>query len=196
MPSITDRRGGDSHMRRFSGAAFFVLFLVAGCERYSLDSTSNGQVLRLDRQSGAVAAVSDAGILPLREVEAQHGATAVTKWPVITLTQFGGVQAAVTTRWRDGKILYRLAVRTDTSQAQAKDRTLAGSWTWRVQTWTLNFVDSAGFKAFVVEVPMSAMTRIQGDSGNTLYYEINDSQPLPSADYLAAKLIAIQWRSS
>ena len=181
---------------RHVAVILLTLLCVAACENYSLATTTGGEVVRLNRLNGAVALVQERGLVPLQEIEDQTGATPVTAWPVITFGQFGGIRAEVRTRWRDGKVLYRLTVQSDSTQAPAKARVMAGSWMWRVQSWTLNFVDSTGFKAFDLTVPTNTMTKIQNDSGTTLYYDINDAQPVSRSDYRAAKRIDIQWRSS
>ena len=92
---------------------------------------------------------------------------ALKTWPLITVEALGGVKLTLSTKWREGELLYQFNVDGYPPKiAAARDGNTVDS------KWRLSFFDKDGFEVVVVNVPLSEMSRrtttvVEGLSANT-----------------------------
>jgi len=111
-----------------------------------------------------------------------------TEWPPITLEPLGDVELSLTTKWRDGRLLYQFNVDGYTPEiAAAKDAGNADS------EWALRFLDEDGFETASVAVPVSGMTKSVIDQGKYGGLSTNSNTLMSADEYRRAVTWSIAW---
>lgn len=94
------------------------------------------------------------------ETERNVPLEALKIWPPITAENLGGVTLRLSTKWREGQLLYQFSVAGYPPKIAAA---IDGST--NDTQWNLAFLDKDGFQGDTVNVPIAEMTRGIGVAG-------------------------------
>ena len=135
------------------------------------------------------------------ETERNAPLEASKTWPPITVERLGGVTLTLSTKWREGKLLYHLHVAGYPPQIAAADPT-GGPWK-KYQAvggpadapkWSLVFLDKDGFRTAAIDAPIHEMiTMANGVTGQHAGLDVNAGAYMPADDYRRAARLEISW---
>ena len=124
------------------------------------------------------------------ETERNAPLEALKIWPPITAESLGGVTLRLSTKWREGRVLYHFRVAGYPPKiAAAMDGSTDAS------KWNLVFLDKDGFEAATVDVPIHKMSRGEtGVAGQYTGLDANSDTYMSADNYRRAAGWDISWQ--
>lgn len=197
MISLTSKNGDKTPTSVFC----LVFLLVASCSaghRYeAIDS--NGQVYRIDRQSGQIASVSGDRLVVLPEVtgspvpasDAYTLAGKMHSWDELDLPAFKQTtHLSIKTKWKDGQLYYRVRCAPFAKGLkEAFDKGNLGN-----RGFTVNFSDVDGFTLLQQGVTLQQMTRVVDDKGQVSSLEADGNVSCSFERYRDIASVNSSWR--
>jgi hypothetical protein len=176
-------------------AAGMLSLLLVGCDqkpKWSLVTTKDGLVYRINNETGDVSLVAGAQITRLDEFRGSKTDAAkksyVKEWPAQTIKSLGGISLRLKTTWRDGKLQYILSALPISPQLQSARETSYSKARFDVQ-----FYDADGFQLLSVPVDLLEMRRIVDAEGKPESLSDRGSTPCSAETYDVLANSTIGW---
>jgi hypothetical protein len=161
--------------------------LFAWLFRYELRPDKSGNIVRLNRLTGAVATIIGDKLV-VAEKPMKLSATKAHEWKSVTIEDLGNLQLKVTTMWRDDCLLYRV----DASPFSEQIRKAFEDPLTRAKLRVL-FDDENGFEIATVDVEIKDVARIVDGKGGFSEIERKGSVPLSFGAYSQIHSMNVAW---
>ena len=166
---------------------FFVVIYYFYLEKFDLVTQQN-KTYRLNKITGEVIQIKESGLFKIANSKKDLYKT----WEQKDIPQLDGINLLLSTNWRDGKLYYNFNV--FPYSKRLKKIIENGDFIDKAQGFNISLQDEKGFNLIKIDIPLSKMTRMLGDTkGSVSGLVINDSIQCSYDDYADSKNWDIEW---
>lgn len=167
----------------------FFLFSCQSQEKYQVTTTKDGNLYRLNKQSGEITRLEGDNLVPVVETKptTQSEKSDIKKWPQLNLP-FDNIKMGMKSTWKNGRMYFVLTIAPYTRtlhQAMSKNDSKLG--------FILDLKDKDGFQMLKVPVPFVVMQRLFNQKGEVIGLMANTNIPVKKELYQDVETWSASW---